>query len=272
MSSIPGSTRPSAEQVRRVAAITHGRPETIGDAVERLQAIADQSEVELVDHGAAADIAVVLGGDGTMLRALKHFLGSGTPVVGVNFGSVGFLTSITPDDLEAGLARVFAGDYLVVELRTLQVEAGSERQVAVNDAVLRSAVLGRMIQLSWQLGGEDLGNVPCDGVVCATPAGSTAYNLSNGGPVLVWGLDAMAVSFLAPHSLHVRPLVVPSGLELRLTNESRDVPATLLVDGHAAGEVGPGGSALLCVGDEASRLAFLPEATFFRRYREVFAH
>jgi NAD+ kinase len=252
--------------------ITHGRPGAIGDALDQVRAVADVAGVELVEAGDAPDLAVVLGGDGTMLRALKLLLGTRVPVVGVNFGSVGFLTSIRPEALEQGLTRVFGGDYVVVELRTLQVDAGAGRHVAVNDVVLRSAVLGRMIQLSWRLGGEDLGRVPCDGVICATPAGSTAYNLSNGGPVLVWGLEAMAVSFLAPHSLHVRPLVVPRGLDLRLTNETGDVAATLLVDGHAVGEITPGDSALLRVDDETSRLAVLPEATFFRRYREVFAH
>ena len=71
-----------------------------------------------------------------------------------------------------------------------------------------------MVELGWAIGGEDLGDAPCDGVICATPSGSTAYNLSNGGPVLVWGLDAMAVTFVAPHSLHARPLVVPRGSDL----------------------------------------------------------
>jgi NAD+ kinase len=272
MSSTPGSTPPSAEPPRSVTAITHGRRGTIGDALDRLRALAKESHVELVEPDAHPDLAVVLGGDGTMLRALKHFLGTDTPVVGVNYGSVGFLTSIRAEELQEGLSRVFAGDYVVVDLRTLEVEDGDEAHVAVNDVVLRSAVLGRMIQLSWQLGGEDLGRVPCDGVICATPAGSTAYNLSNGGPVLVWGLEAMAVSFLAPHSLHVRPLVVPRGLDLRLTNETPDVSASLLVDGRAVGEVRPGESACLRVDDQATRLAVLPESTFFRRYRNVFAH
>ena len=252
--------------------ITHGKPGTIGDALERLRAVAATAGVEIVDASDGPDLAVVLGGDGTMLRGLKRFLGTGTPVMGVNFGSVGFLTSVPRDELEGGVARAFAGGYEVVELRTLDVEAAGKRHAAVNDAVLRSSILGRMIQLSWRLGDEGLGQVPCDGVICATPAGSTAYNLSSGGPVLVWGLEAMAVSFLAPHSLHVRPLVVPRGLDLELVNESHDVPGTVLVDGHSIGEIPPGGSALVRVNDQASLLATLPEATFFRRYREVFAH
>ena len=165
--------------------------------------------MEIVEDGAAApDLVVVLGGDGTMLRALQRYLGTGVPVLGVNFGRVGFLTSMGRT-LETGLARAFAGEYAVLELATLDVEADGKRAVAVNDVVVTSAVLGRMVELDWQIGDEGLGSVACDGVICATPTGSTAYNLSNGGPVLVWGLDAMAVTFVAPHSLHARSLVVP---------------------------------------------------------------
>ena len=119
--------------------------------------------------GTDIDIAVVLGGDGTMLRALNRFLGTEVPVIGVNFGRVGFLSSITRDELEAGLARVFAGEYRVDELPTLEVEVGDERRIAVNDLVVASAVVGRMIQLEWAVGGEALGRLGCDGVVCATP-------------------------------------------------------------------------------------------------------
>ena len=128
-----------------------------------------------------------------------------------------------------------------------------------------------MIELDWAIGGEDLGRLPCDGIICATPSGSTAYNLSNGGPVLVWGLDAMAVTFIAPHSLHARPLVVPRGRDLRIANETRDVPVTVLADGHALGRIAPAGSASVRLGDQCSRLATLSESTFFRRYRDVFA-
>ena len=217
---------PSAKAVKRAAVVTHGKPQTIGPALARLTTVAREAGVELrmgeqeaekhgLDpengNGTDVDIAVVLGGDGTMLRALNRFLGTGVPVIGVNFGRVGFLSSIARDDLEAGLVRVFAGEYHVEELPTLEVEVGDERRVAVNDLVVASAVVGRMIQLEWAVGGEALGRLGCDGVVCATPPGSTGYNFSNGGPVLVWGLDAMAVTFVAPHSLNARPLVVPNG-------------------------------------------------------------
>jgi NAD+ kinase len=266
--------------------VTHGKPQTIGPALARLTTVAREAGVELrlgeeerSKHGVEpengddtnVDIAVVLGGDGTMLRALGRYLGTGVPVIGVNFGRVGFLASIARNELEEGLGRVFAGEYQVVELPTLDVEVGEERRVAVNDLVVASAVVGRMIQLEWAVAGEALGRLACDGVVCATPPGSTGYNFSNGGPVLVWGLDAMAVTFVAPHSLNARPLVIPRGAELIVWNRTLDVAATALVDGHRVADLPPGGRAIARVGAQRSLLATLPETTFFSRYRRTFA-
>src|SRR5207244_12260267 len=141
---------------------------------------------------------------------------------------------------------------------------------AVDAGVITSWSLGRMIELGWAIGGEDLGSLPCDGLICPTPSGSTAYNLSNGGPVLVWGLDAMAVTFVAPHSLHARPLVVPRGRDLTVPNHTPDVPVSVLIDGHAFTEIGEAGSVEGGLGPQRSLLATLPERTFFTRYRETF--
>jgi NAD+ kinase len=279
------SQRRSSEAVRRAAVITHGKPPTIGPAVERLEKVAREAGVELLlpgeeveKHGVgepehdltSADVAVVLGGDGTMLRALQRFLGTDVPVIGVNFGRVGFLASIQQNELESGLARVFSGDYRVIPLSTLEVEVGDQRASAVNDVVVLSSIRGRMIELAWAVGGEELGVQACDGVICATPSGSTAYSLSNGGPVLVRGLDAMAVTFIAPHSLHARPMVVPRGLDLEIRNHTLDVDVTVIVDGHQLAEVGVGIPIKIRLGDQQSLLATLPETTFFRRYRETF--
>ena len=274
------------EPVRRAAVITHGKPDAIGASLERLEGVAKACGVELIlpeeevsKHQlgsrdgdlSQADLAVVLGGDGTMLRALRRFLGTAIPAVGVNFGSVGFLTSIPESELETGLARIFSGEYEVVELPTLEAHAGEDSRDAVNDVVATSSTLGRMVELAWSIGGEPLGTLRCDGLVCATPSGSTAYNLSNGGPVLVWGLDAMAVTFVAPHSLHARPLVVPRSRDLVVTNETPDVWVTALADGHVFSEIPPGGKISVWLGPQRSVLATLPESTFFSRYRATFA-
>ncbi len=269
MTSTSESTAPSARAVRRAAVIA--RAEAPGGAVERLEQAARLAGVEIVhgDGRTDLDLAVVLGGDGTMLRALAQFLGTGVPVIGVNFGRVGFLASIPAEELEAGLRRAFAGEFRVFELPTLETNA-SGRRTAVNDVVVHSGTLGRMVELAWQVGGEDFGTLACDGVICSTPSGSTAYNLSNGGPVIMWGLAAMAMTFVAPHSLNTRPLVVPRGLDLRITNRSTALPVTVLVDGHEIGELPAEGSIEVGVGEETCHLALLPGVTFFTRYHAVF--
>jgi len=138
--------------------------------------------------------------------------------------------------------------------------------------VATSSTLGRMIELGWSIAGEDLGVVSCDGMICSTPSGSTAYNLSNGGPVLVRGLDAMAITFIAPHSLDARPLVVPRGAELTVRNATPDVGAAVLADGHRSGELAPERMLSIRLGEQRSLLATLPETTFFGRYRETFTY
>jgi NAD+ kinase len=265
--------------------LTHGRAETIGPALRRVEAAAAKAGVELVfpqdevskheihetPHELAdAELVVVLGGDGTMLRSLRRLLGTGIPAVGVNFGRVGFLTAISERDLDTELPRVFAGDYRVIELPTLEVDLDGERRAAVNDVVAASATVGRMVELAWSVGGESLGRQACDGIICATPPGSTAYNLSNGGPVLVWGLDALAVTFIAPHSLHARSMVIPRGLDVVVTNETLDVAAICLFDGRPLGEIAPTGRVVVRIGEQRSLLATLPDVTFFRRYRDTF--
>ncbi len=286
-SSTAGSTPRSGSPVRRAAVVTHGKARTIGPALARLQSVARDAGVELLlaeqeasKHGLPGveyaldepDVVLVLGGDGTILRALHRFLGSGVPVIGVNFGRVGFLTTIERDELETGLARVFAGEYEVMELPTLELALNGGAWQAVNDVVFTSATIGRMVELGWAVGGEDLGVQPCDGVLCATPSGSTAYNLSNGGPVLVWGLEAMVTTFISPHSLSARPLVVPPGADVIVWNRTADVPVSVLVDGHAVGELAPAARGVVRLAAERSLLASLPEKTFFARYRETFGH
>ena len=271
MSSSSISQTRGAETVGRAAVVTHGKPDQIGDAVERLARCAEHAGVELVgEDPSAADVVVVLGGDGTMLRALRASLGSRTPVFGVNFGRVGFLTSADGSELETAVARVFRGEFKVISLCTLEVELPSGSAEGINDVVVTSSKPGRMVELDWVVSGEDLGRQPCDGIICATPTGSTAYNLSNGGPVVMWGLEAIAITFVAPHSLHARPLVVPRGVDVRITNATPDVAATVTADGHPQGELGPGDAVAVRLGGDPALLALLPEVTFFSRYHQAF--
>jgi NAD+ kinase len=260
--------------VRRITVVPPGTPERIGDALERLARIAADCGVEVAAADASgpdADLAVVLGGDGTMLRALQRYIGTEVACIGVNFGRIGFLTSIPSERLEDGLRTAFAGGYEVGLLPTVEVRAGSERWVGVNDVVLASALLGRMAVVGWSVGGEPLGELGCDGVIVATPTGSTAYNLSAGGPVLGWGVDGFVVSFVSPHSLHARPMVLGRPHTVELTNRAPDVPLQVIVDGHVRATIDPGGSVQAALGAAHARLARLTGSSFFTRYRETFS-
>jgi NAD+ kinase len=257
--------------VARTALLTHGRAEVIGDAPERLRAVAGRCGVEVIDDG-DPDLVVVLGGDGTMLRALQRWLGTGVPCLGVNFGRVGFLTSIGGDDLEPGLEAAFAGRYHVLDLPTLVGDAGAGALVGVNDIVLTSATAGRMAILEWGVDGQSLGELGCDGVIAASPTGSTAYNLSAGGPVLVPGTDGYVVTFVSPHSLHARSVVLGRSHVVTFRNGAADVPVQAIVDGHVAALVEPGGRLEVRMGDACAALARIAGTSFFTRYLEAFSH
>ncbi len=254
----------------RAAVIVNHRFD-VEEAMNVLERTAREAGVELVDGDADADLVVALGGDGTMLGALRARLGSEVPVFGFNFGRMGFLTSATGSELEAVIPRVFAGEFRVVELVTLAARlTGGEVETGVNDVVVTSARVGRMAELRWEIEGEHLGDQQCDGMICATPAGSTAYNLSNGGPVMMWGIDAMAITFVAPHSLEARPVVVPRGYELRVENVTRGGDVSVIVDGRGCTRLEPGDSIAVGLGEAKSLLAHLPEVSFFTRYHDVF--
>jgi NAD+ kinase len=255
--------------VETAAVVAHARVD-VHEGVERVRAVAARAGVEIVDEPEWAQLVVAVGGDGTILRALARLLGKGIPVIGINFGRVGFLASIRPERLEEDVARAFAGEYRTIEQPTLEARLDGETFVAVNDVVATSSTLGRMIELGWTIAGEDLGVVSCDGMICCTPSGSTAYNLSNGGPVLVRGLDAMAITFIAPHSLDARPLVVPRGAELMVSNATPDVGAAVLLDGAPRGDLAPEKALSIGLGAQHSLLAILAGTTFFGRYRETF--
>ena len=233
-----------------------------------MRAVAGETGAEVTEDD--PELVVVLGGDGTMLRAFHTYLGRGVPVIGVNFGRFGFLASMQPDQLETGLRRVFSGDYVVIELPTLEFEHAGGRSVAVNDVVAATSEVGRVSELEWAIGGESLGTVLADGIIHATPSGSTAYNLSNNGPVLMWGIDAMTVTFIAPHSLVARPLVVPRGRDVVVTNRNPETPLALLADGQREGEIEPGAAVTVRLGEARSMLATLPDATFLTRFRSAF--
>jgi NAD+ kinase len=263
---------PEPLNVRRAALIMR-RP--VGDAMEKVARLAAEAGVELLPPEAdiaEADLVIVLGGDGSVLRALQQVTGRGVPVFGINFGRVGFLTTAQPEDLETAVRRALAGDLRVVEFATVQVERDGVRTgMAVNDVVVASNVQGRIARLGWNVDGVDLGELACDAVIVCTPAGSTGYGLSAGGPVIDWGVEALGVTFVAPHTLTARPLVLPRGARVEVANRARELSVSVILDGVQSERVlAPGESVTISLAPERTALGLLPEVAFLQRYRDAF--
>ena len=275
----------------RVALLTHSRADDTRPAIGDLLAVARTAGVtvqvderESAKHGLTAgdgleivpqlrrevDLCVVLGGDGTILTALRHYAGTGVPVFAVNYGEVGFLATLDPNGLGESFARAFAGEFETLALPGIDVRCEAAAWTAMNDISVHRRPGLRVADLSYALAGIEIGRVRCDGLVVATPQGSTGYNLANGGPVLAWGVAGFVVSFIAPHSLTARALVGAPGDELRIRNRSREEPAELHVDGRPSCDVGPGAEIVVEFARTTATLAQLPGATFYGRLRERF--
>jgi NAD+ kinase len=216
------------------------------------------------------ELCLVLGGDGTILKALRSYAWTDVPVFGINFGTVGFLAAAEGDDLEGGLERAFAGDYEVMSLPALELPAATDKPVALNDVSFTRLPHSRVAELSYSLGGEEVGHVRCDGLVAATPAGSTGYNLANQGPILAWGVKGYVVSFVAPHTLTARALVVAPDDVLHVRNDGARDAVDIALDGAPERELGSGEEIEVRFRDGVGRLAQLPGSNFYRRIREKF--
>ena len=277
----------------RAMLITHTHPEAPADATSAAVAAAAQAAkeasvqlistpdelhkhgdaaagIEAVEDGERPDVCIVLGGDGSILYALRRFAGTDVPVFGINYGTVGFLAAVERDQLEEGLRRAYSGDFVSLDMPALRADLPIEGPLALNDFSFNRRPHGRVAELSYAIGGEEVGSVRCDGLVAATPAGSTGYNLANAGPILAWGVKGYVVSFIAPHTLAARALVVAPDDALQVRNATGREPVEISLDGEAAGELEPGDALEIRFEESVSKLAQLPGSSFYHRIREKF--
>lgn len=271
--------------------ITHSHPPAATEAIPLAVSVAEEvgarllaSEEELAKHGEAAagievapadlrpDLCLVFGGDGSILHALRRFSGTDVPVFGVNFGTVGFLAAVERGEAAAGVRRALTGEIETIALPGLEVSVGERTGLGVNDITLTRRPHDRVAELSYRISGQEVGHVRCDGLVAATPAGSTGYNLANQGPILAWGVKGYVVSYIAPHSLTARALVVAPGDVLHVGNAAGREPVEVAVDGELLTELPAGAELEVCFADAVATLAQLPGSSFYGRIREKFGH
>jgi NAD+ kinase len=183
------------------------------------------------------EMMIVLGGDGTLLSVGRQVWNRNIPILGVNLGGLGFLTEITLDELYSVLEKVLQDDFEINERETLK--AGVIRRgkrisefIVLNDAVINKGALARIIDLETTINGEYLSTFRSDGLIISTPTGSTAYNLSAGGPIVYPSLHTIIITPICPHTLTIRPIIIPDDVKIRALLKSRDEEVTLTLDGQ----------------------------------------
>lgn len=227
------------------------------------------AEGDLIEDGSTVDALITLGGDGTMLRGARLLGGREVPILGVNLGRLGFLTTCGQDQLDDALERFARGDYLA-EMR-MQLEAhsqtirGEERRswLALNDVVLHKGGFARVVKLRVLVDGEDVGVYAADGVIISTPTGSTAYNLSAGGPVVLPTQHLIITTPISPHTLGIRPLVVPPDSEIIVRAEDGPDELLVTIDGQVGTMFAPGDSLVVRRAAASVFVVRFPETSFF---------
>jgi NAD+ kinase len=277
--------------VNSLTVFTHARPTQTGAALRRVIELARAAGVEVrlpegevkkhgvgdqdgvvlgADPDGDTDLAVVLGGDGTILSTLRRYAHREVPVFAVNFGTIGFLATIEPAELDKGMRLALAGEFDLMPIPCLIAATSGGDQIGINDISFHRRHSGRVAELAYSVEGEQLGEVRCDGLVVATPAGSTGYNLANGGPVLAWGVEGFVVSFIAPHTLTARALVVAPGDALAVTNRSRAEDVEMTTDGRSVCLLPSEDTIEIRFEPRCAVLAQLPGASFYHRLRDKF--
>ena len=277
--------------MKAITVFTHANTEMTGGALRRVIELAREAGVEVqlpaeevekhgiepqegvalgTDGADDPDVAIVLGGDGTILSTLRRYTRRDVPVFAVNFGTIGFLATIEPEDLDSGIALALQRDFDTMPIPGLIADTTDGEEIGINDVSFHRRHTGRVAELAYSVEGEQLGEVRCDGLVVATPAGSTGYNLANGGPVLAWGVRGYVVSFIAPHTLTARALVVAPGDRLAVTNRSSREDVEMTTDGKSVCVLPREGTIEIRFEPECALLAQLPGASFYHRMREKF--
>ncbi|MCW2786212.1 MAG: kinase [Marmoricola sp.] len=290
----PTQEQPDPDGVRRILLLAHtGRDDALLVARKVVAALrgnglvvrvlADEADdlhldddagLELVSEADAAEgceLAVVIGGDGTILRAAELTRGSGTPVLGVNLGHVGFLAEAESEDIDATIEAIVERRYTAEDRLTIDVSVYQGKELvssnwALNEASVEKAARQRMLEVVVEVDGRPLSRWGCDGVVCATPTGSTAYNFSAGGPIVWPGVDALLMVPISAHALFARPMVVAPDSVLAVEVLARTEGAGVLwCDGRRTVELPPGARIEVRRGAQPVRLVRLHQAPFTDR-------
>ncbi|MEP6691251.1 MAG: NAD(+)/NADH kinase [Gemmatimonadaceae bacterium] len=249
----------------------------IARAPELGMSLAFEAELHDIAGGAVlasgddVDLLLTLGGDGTLLRGARFLDGRRAPILGVNLGHLGFLTSCGGAEMERAIERVADGDYHVEARMALLAHSSRTtdgvRWRALNDIVMHKGGFARVMRLSVMVNGDLVGTYAADGIIVSTPTGSTAYSLSAGGPIVVPTMDSIIVTPISPHTLAVRPVVLPPEADVSIQAEEGPDELLVTVDGQVGSSFSPGDTLVVRRAAEPVWLLRFSESSFFSRMR-----
>jgi len=260
------SVRKAARHIQRA-----GRRVFCDAETGRLAGLKENVCPDAAELAGAADLLVVFGGDGTMLRVARDIAGSTTPLLGINIGGLGFLTAVPSDEMTRALARVWRGEFKYESRALIEVRGRGQgkpiRETALNDVVISRGAISRLIKLDVSVDGELVTRYHGDGLIISSPTGSTAYSLAAGGAVVLPTADVFALTPICPHTLSNRPLILPLASTIRVRAAS-PAPATILsADGRVVAELGAGDEVAVRRSRSTVRLMHLADSSFLEALR-----
>jgi NAD+ kinase len=280
---------------RRIGLVGRQRNEDLEEVLRRVEDFASEHDLTLVpepnlcfgglatleplEDPSSIDLLLTLGGDGTLLRGVREVAGHGVPVLGVNLGRLGFLTSVSPPDLEDALGKALAGEALLdprftLEGRIIDADGADGPHLwALNDIVLHQGAVARVVRLDLEVGRgrerEEVGSFSGDGVIVATPTGSTAYSLSAGGPIIAPTMDCIVVTPISPHTMAMRPLLLPDHVRVTIRALEEYEHLVVTADGQEAFALSPGDKIVVEKGSERVSLVRFSGQHFFGTLRRA---
>ncbi len=255
------------DSLRRVASFLASQEvDVVLDADSANKLAGDCESCELSELGERCDLVIAVGGDGNILGAARALVPAGVPILGVNRGRLGFLADVSPSEIELRIGEVLSGNYVMEEHFLLEGEVSGQPGVfsALNEVLIHTGRMPRMIEFDLLINGEYVYNQHSDGLIISTPTGSTAYALSAGGPIMHPSLNAVVLVPMFPHTLTSRPVVIPGDFEMKVIMGSHiDVTARVSFDSHMECELEPGGELLVRKKQQPLKLIHPPGHSFY---------
>ena len=254
------------ESLRRVVDFLESRAVDVEMEADSAAMLGNSDGCVLSDMGQSCDLVIAVGGDGNILGAARALAPAGVPILGVNRGRVGFLADISPDDIELSIGDVLAGDFVIEEHFLLEGEVSGldAEPCALNEVLIHTANLPKMIEFDLLINDEFVYNQHSDGLIISTPTGSTAYALSAGGPIMHPSLDAVVLVPMFPHTLTSRPLVIPGSFTMKVViGPHIDVKALVSFDSQIEFEIEPGEELVVRKRQDRLKLIHPPGHSFY---------